>query len=109
LVIGGERNIYVENKTVEDPLDRALPAKLAPPRSPEGTAVVLIIDKSSSMEGRKMELARLAAIGVVDNLRPVDQVGVLIFDNSFQWAVPIRRAEDRMLNKRFISGSPACS
>ena len=79
----------------EDALDRTLPAKLAPPRSPEGTAVVLIIDKSSSMEGRKIELARLAAIGVVDNLRPIDLVGVLIFDNSFQWAVPMRRAEDR--------------
>ena len=65
---------------------------MAPPRSPEGTAVVLIIDKSSSMEGRKIELARLAAIGVVENLRPIDTVGVLIFDNSFQWAVPVRRA-----------------
>ena len=104
LVIGGERNTYMEGKKVEDALDRALPAKLAPPRSPEGTAVVLIIDKSSSMEGRKMELARLAAIGVVDNLRPIDLVGVLIFDNSFQWAVPMRRAEDRTLIKRLISG-----
>lgn len=104
LVIGGERNAYMEGKKVEDALDRALPAKLAPPRSPEGTAVVLIMDKSSSMEGRKMELARLAAIGVVDNLRPIDMVGVLIFDNSFQWAVPIRRAEDRTLIKRLISG-----
>lgn len=104
LVIGGERNMYLEGKKVEDALDRALPAKLAPPRSPEGTAVVLIIDKSSSMEGRKMELARLAAIGVVDNLRPIDLVGVLIFDNSFQWAVPMRRAEDRTLIKRLISG-----
>ncbi len=73
LVIGGERNMYKEGKDkVEDALDRTLPAKLAPPRSPEGTAVVLIIDKSSSMEGRKIELARLAAIGVVDNLRPID-------------------------------------
>ncbi len=105
LVIGGERNVYAEDKAkVEDALDRALPAKLAPPRSPEGTAVVLIIDKSSSMEGRKIELARLAAIGVVDNLRPIDLVGVLIFDNSFQWAVPLRRAEDRTLIKRLISG-----
>ena len=104
LVIGGERNMYLEGKKVEDALERALPAKLAPPRSPEGTAVVLIIDKSSSMEGRKMELARLAAIGVVDNLRPIDSVGVLIFDNSFQWAVPMRRAEDRTLIKRLISG-----
>ena len=104
LVIGGDRNLYEEDKKVEDPLERALPAKLAPPRSPEGTAVVLIIDKSSSMEGRKMELARLAAIGVVENLRPMDQVGVLIFDNSFEWAVPIRRAEDKPLIKRLISG-----
>ncbi len=104
LVIGGERNVYAEGKKEEDALDRALPAKLAPPRSPEGTAVVIIIDKSSSMEGRKIELARLAAIGVVENLRPIDQVGVLIFDNSFQWAVPLRRAEDRPLIKRLISG-----
>jgi len=65
---------------------------------------VLIIDKSSSMEGKKMELARVAAIGVIENLRPIDQVGVLIFDNSFEWAVPIRRAEDKATIKRLISG-----
>jgi Ca-activated chloride channel family protein len=103
--IAGEHNVYVDKKgRDEDPLERSLPAKLAPPRSPEGTAVVLIIDKSSSMEGRKIELARLAAIGVVENLRPIDSVGVLIFDNSFQWAVPIRRADDRAYIKRLISG-----
>lgn len=104
LVIGGEKNVYAENKTIEDAIDRLLPAKLAPPRSPEGTCVVLIVDKSSSMEGKKMELARLSSIGVVDNLRPIDQVGVLIFDNSFQWAIPIRKAEDRALMKRLIAG-----
>ena len=104
LVIGGERNVYADGKKVEDALERTLPAKLAPPRSPEGTAVVLIIDKSSSMEGRKIELARLAAIGVVDHLRPIDTVGVLIFDNSFQWTVPLRRAEDRTLIERLIAG-----
>ena len=103
--IAGEHNLYVDKKgKEEDALERTLPAKLAPPRSPEGTAVVLIIDKSSSMEGRKIELARLAAIGVVENLRPIDSVGVLIFDNSFQWAVPIRKADDRASIKRMISG-----
>ena len=104
LVIAGEHNIYADSKTTEDALDRILPAKLAPPRSPEGTAIVLIIDKSSSMEGKKIELARLAAIGVVNNLRPIDMVGVLIFDNSFQWAVPIRKADDPVMIKRLISG-----
>jgi Ca-activated chloride channel homolog len=105
LWIAGEHNVYVEKKgQPEDALERSLPAKLAPPRSPEGTAVVLIIDKSSSMEGRKIELARLAAIGVVENLRPIDSVGVLIFDNSFQWAVNLRKADDRAAIKRLIAG-----
>ena len=102
--IAGERNVYLQKKGEEDPLERALPARLLPPRSPEGTAVVLVMDKSSSMEGRKIELARLAAIGVVENLRPIDSVGVLIFDNSFQWAVPIRKAEDRAYIQRLIAG-----
>jgi hypothetical protein len=31
-------------------------------------------------------------------------VGVLIFDNSFQWSVPLRRADDRVSIKRLISG-----
>lgn len=104
LVIGGEKNTYNEAKKVEDALDRTMAAKLAPPRSPEGTCITLIVDKSSSMEGRKMELARVASIGVIENLRPVDSVGVLIFDNSFQWAVPIRKAEDRTLIKRLVAG-----
>ena len=105
LVIAGERNIYREEDAKDiDPLQRSLPAVLAPPRTPESTCVVLIVDKSSSMEGKKMELARLSAVGVVENLRPRDRVGVLIFDNSFQWAVPIRPALDKTLIKRLISG-----
>ena len=103
LLIGGERQLYKEDKQM-DALDRLLPAKLAPPKSPEGTCVALIIDKSSSMEGRKIELARLSAVGVVDHLRPIDSIGVLIFDNSYQWAVPMRHAEDKSLIKRLISG-----
>ena len=104
LVLAGEHSIYQEGKTKEDALDRTLPAKLAPPRSPEGTAVILIIDKSSSMEGKKIELARQAASGVVENLRPIDTVGVLMFDNSFEWAVTPRHAEDRVTIKRLIAG-----
>ncbi len=103
LLIGGERQVYKEDKQM-DALDRTLPAKLAPPDTPKGTSVALIIDKSSSMEGRKIELARLSAIGVVDHLRPIDTIGVLIFDNSYQWAVPMRLAQDKSLIKRLISG-----
>lgn len=105
VVIAGEKNVYRADQPVtDDALDRTLPARVAPPRAPEGTCVVLIIDKSSSMEGRKIELARLAATGVIDNLRGMDRVGVLIFDNSFQWAVPIRPAEDKVLIRQLVAG-----
>jgi Ca-activated chloride channel family protein len=104
LMIAGEKNVYIDHKDQpEDALALAFPAKLVPPRSPQGTAVVLIIDKSSSMEGKKIELARAAAAGVVDNLKPDDRVGILIFDNSFMWDVPIRAANDKALIKREIS------
>jgi Ca-activated chloride channel homolog len=108
LLIGGEQNVYVEKpadkKNTEDALERALPAKLLPPRNNEGVVVVLIIDKSSSMEGPKMDLAKAAATGTVANLRPMDQVGVLSFDNSFAWVVPIRKADDRAAITGRISG-----
>ena len=104
IVVGGEHNVYNAEKKVEDALDRALPARLLPPRSMEGTVVVLIVDRSSSMEGPKMELAKQAASGAVTNLRPFDSVGVLMFDNSFRWAVPIRKASDRNAINALIAG-----
>ena len=103
LVIGGERNVYVEGKKVEDAMDRTFRPNSRLPGLRKERRVVLIMDKSSSMEGRKMELARLSGIGLIDNLRQTDNVGVLIFDNSFQWAVPIRKSEDRTLIKRLIA------
>jgi Ca-activated chloride channel family protein len=105
LWIAGENNMYVDHKgQPEDALARTFPAKLAPPREPEDTVVVLIMDKSASMEGKKIELSRQAATGVIENLRPEDRVGILIFDNSFTWAVPIRKADDKAMLKKLIAG-----
>lgn len=104
LVLSGERNVYDDKKKTEHALDRTLPAKLLPPQSAEGTVVVMIVDKSSSMEGPKMELAKAAATGLVTNLRPIDEVGILIFDNSNRWAVPIRKADEPASITRLIAG-----
>jgi uncharacterized membrane protein len=103
LLVGGEHQVYKEDKQL-DALDRVLPAKLAPPRDPEGICVAIIVDKSSSMEGRKIDLARLSAIGVVDHLTPRDTIGVLMFDNSYEWAVPMRKAVNKEAIKTLISG-----
>jgi Ca-activated chloride channel family protein len=103
-LLAGENNIYADHRVDDDPLQKMLPATLEPPRLPDGNAVVLIIDKSSSMTGRKIELARQSAIGVIENLRPYDLAGVLVLDNSFQWAVPLRKADDPAAITRLIGG-----
>lgn len=105
LLVAGERNLYREpEESKEDIFQAMLPAELAPPRTPEGIALVLVVDKSSSMEGKKMLLARQSAVGVVENLRTIDRVGVLAFDNSFEWAVPLQRNEFSAATKKLISG-----
>ena len=76
----------------DDDLNRMLPAKLAPPRTPEGTASC-----SCSTSRRRWKARRCSSRGSPRRARRqparIDRVGVLAFDNSFQWAIPIRRNE----------------
>jgi hypothetical protein len=47
------------------------------------------------MDGQKLELAKLTALGLIENLRRTDMVGVLVSDESFRWIVPIQSAQER--------------
>src|SRR5436305_15271330 len=56
--------------------------------------LVFIIDKSGSMGETaggvtKVELAKEAAIRSLDLLGPTDKVGVIAFDDTASWVVPI--------------------
>jgi Mg-chelatase subunit ChlD len=57
--------------------------------------VVVVLEKSVRMDGAKLELAKLAAAGLIENLRRTDLVGVLAFDDGFRWLIPIRKASER--------------
>ncbi len=57
-------------------------------------AMVLVIDKSGSMGGSKIELAKEAAKSAVELLGPRDQVGVIAFDGEAQWVCEIHPAND---------------
>ncbi len=51
------------------------------------TAVV-VLDRSGSMQGARLEAARGALLGLVDRLSDNDQFGLVVFDDSSQVAVP---------------------
>ena len=72
-------------------------------------AVVLVLDKSGSMSGPKIEMARDAARSALKTLRPIDKIGVISFDESFGWVVPMGPATDLeqkgdLINKIAASG-----
>ncbi len=58
-------------------------------------AMVLVVDKSGSMGGQKIELAKDAAKGAVELLSPRDQIGIIAFDGDSYWISEIHSAADK--------------
>jgi Ca-activated chloride channel family protein len=58
-------------------------------------AMVLVIDKSGSMGGQKIEMAKDAAKAAVELLGPKDKVGVLAFDGDLFWIADVQPAANK--------------
>lgn len=86
-----------KSKSRDDQQDQPEPDQNeAPPPDPssegetrEGTVrstgILLVVDKSGSMAGKKMDLVREAAVATMDTLSPEDMIGVLAFDGEPRW------------------------
>jgi uncharacterized membrane protein/Mg-chelatase subunit ChlD len=116
LVTVGGRTSYARGGYADSVFEEVLPVSSQPPPRPaQGTtALILIIDRSYSMNDRsvfddgvtKLAMARQAAQLAVDALREGDILGVLAFDMENIWAVPpgpIQSAADKERAKRLIS------
>jgi Ca-activated chloride channel family protein len=60
------------------------PAGARPPTPPTGRDVVVVLDRSGSMQGWKMVSARRAAAQLVDHLDTGDRFAVLAFDHQIE-------------------------
>ncbi len=74
-------------------------------------AMVMVIDRSGSMSSSadgsgpsNLDVAIRAATVAVDNLKDSDYVGVLTFDDGYNWQVEIVQAGDRAAIKDAIQG-----
>jgi uncharacterized membrane protein len=101
LVAVGGPNSYGVGGYFKTPLEETLPVdmhikdQLRRPR----LTMVFVIDHSGSMSDAsggvtKLELAKEAAIRSLELLSPTDKVGVIAFDDSAAWVVPITTLED---------------
>lgn len=86
LLAAGVRPMHAEIRV------RAADGEVALARAP--VALVLVVDTSGSMAGRKIEDARRAALAVLDEMRPDDMVGVVRFASAAETLVPLGRVGD---------------
>jgi Mg-chelatase subunit ChlD len=59
-------------------------------------ALVLVMDKSGSMQGQRIEMAKEAARATTEVLAPNDYIAVVVFDSEAQVFVRPQRAANRM-------------
>ncbi|WP_372898678.1 VWA domain-containing protein, partial [Stieleria sp.] len=64
-------------------------------REKPSLAMMLVIDKSGSMGGQKIELAKDAARAAVELLGPRDSIGVIAFDGSAYTVSELRSTSDK--------------
>ena len=97
IVAGGEHGLATLGDG-DTALDRLLPVRPEGQRKREDARVglVLAIDRSGSMQGLKIELAKEAARAAIRLLDPDDLVGVVAFDSQAVPLVRLQRAAARV-------------
>lgn len=72
-------------------------------------ALALVLDKSGSMNGEKIRLAKVAARAAVDALGPLDYIGLYAFDSGLSTITPLGKATDLRRVVRTRIGSLAAN
>lgn len=111
IVTFGGKDSYALGGYKDTTLEEILPINMDKKGKNEvpSISVSLIIDKSSSMSSQdgkvsKLTLAKEAAIKAIDNLREIDDISVIAFDDTFDVVVPTQKVKDKEYIKGLISG-----
>jgi len=86
-----------------------LVAKLTAPKletlgRPRSAAFAVVLDRSGSMSGKPLQLARKSCAAVVRNLRPNDYFSLVVFDDSAHVVIPLQKPLDRQAMEAAIAG-----
>ncbi|TAH37269.1 MAG: VWA domain-containing protein [Planctomycetota bacterium] len=95
VMLGGEHSFGLGGY-YRTPVEDALPVRMPMRKNVEkpNLALLLVIDKSGSMGGDKIELAKEAAIASAEVLKPADRFGVIAFDSLAETICPVTDAAD---------------
>lgn len=113
IAIGGQNSFALGNYR-NTSLETVLPVSmdLEGEKQVPKLAMTMVIDHSSSMSSPStekssitcMDVAKQAAVNALDSLREIDEVGVLAFDDTYTWSVPLQEVTDTEAIISRISG-----
>ena len=102
LMAGGE-NTYGKEGYTGSTLEEVLPVTFETDKERQSISMVVVLDRSGSMAGSKMDLAKEATKAPLNLLKEDDHFGVLTFDYNFQWALKIAEAKNKESMRETIS------
>lgn len=103
VMIGGDQAFALGNYH-RTPIEEALPVDmdLRHKEIRQNGALMLVIDRSGSMSGSRLDHAKAAAWAAVEALAPHDYVGIAAFDTQIHWILKPTPASDRATIRRLI-------
>jgi Ca-activated chloride channel homolog len=102
LLFASGDNVHGEQGYSDTAIEKVLPVEFRAQEKRKDLALVIALDRSYSMKGRKMEMAKEATRAALDLLEEQHRFGVVAFDSQTYIAVPMqyvrsrRKAEDQI-------------
>lgn len=103
LVFAAGANAYGEAGWRKSPLEPVLPATFEAQEKRRDLALIIVLDRSYSMKGRKLDLAKAATLGALDLLEEEHRFGVITFDSQPEATVPLARVGSKRKAEDLIS------
>ena len=107
LVFAAGENTYGKEGFAKSKMERLLPVKFEGQRKRKELDLVLLIDRSFSMRGQKLEFAKSAALSTLDLLDEHHRFSVIAFDSRPHEVVPLTEVGNKQRAEDLISGMSA--
>ncbi|HZP91576.1 MAG TPA: VWA domain-containing protein, partial [Burkholderiales bacterium] len=95
LLFAGGENTFGEEGYSGSLVEKVLPVEFKAQEKRKDVALVIVIDRSYSMKGRKMEYAKEAARAALDLLEEQHYFGVVAFDSQPYISVPMQQVRSK--------------
>ncbi|MCW5626541.1 MAG: VWA domain-containing protein, partial [Burkholderiales bacterium] len=103
LLFAAGAQVYGDEGWRGSPVERALPVTFEAREKPRDLALLVVLDRSYSMKGRKMDLAKAATVGALDLLEPQQRFGVITFNSQHEVPIPLALAADKKAMEALIA------